>query len=245
MQKVLFELQENIAIIKLNRPEKMNALCIDMVEALDKIADECNANDQLKAVFVYGNDKAFSAGGDLKEMQTLSEAEAEKRSGYVQSTFVKLGQIAVPVIAVIEAIAYGGGMELALQCDIRVASSNAKFALPEVKYGMIPGAGGTVMLPEVLPQGEAAWYLLTGEEIPSSLLLQRGVLQKVLEPGTLLEEAQKLKAYFANSPREVLVALKKQYKNKGKLEDRYNTEASSFAHLLYNNGRTGITKNFK
>jgi len=238
--------RHGIYTITLNRPEKHNAMCINLVEQLFAEINKVKTDDSIKAVFITGNEKAFSAGGDLDEMKFLSKDEAEKRSLFVQDTFKVIQNLDVPVVAFISGICFGGGMELALHTDFRYCTSTARFALPEVKYGIIPGAGGTVQLPQQLNLADAAFYLLTGNEIPVAKLQQAGFIQKVIDGKLLTVEMENLAEYFSSISRKVLLALKDQLKRSrlAHLQSNYSNEAALFASLLSSQGRTGIDKEF-
>lgn len=246
-QYITVRFENHIAHLSLNRPSKHNALCIAMVQELNQFVKQCATDSKLKAVFISGNEKAFSAGGDLKEMQFLNQDEAEIRSKYVQDTFRLYAELPVPVIAFISGICFGGGLEFALHCDFRIASSTAKLALPEVKYGMIPGAGGTVQLPLQMAKADAAYFLLTGSEIPLQKALSNGLVQKIVEPMELDEEKEKMQAYISSASAEALSAVKKMLilSDANEPNKAYQTESALFAKLLCENGRGGIEQNFK
>lgn len=238
--------QENkILFITLNRPKKHNALCIDMVKELNNAFNIAISNNGLQAIFILGNENAFSAGGDLKEMQNLDKDEAEKRSLFVQETFSLLNKIEIPVIAFISGICFGGGLELALHTDFRICDESARIGLPEVKYGMIPGAGGTVQLPIYLSKADASYFLLTGNEIPIQKALNAGLVQKVIPNHEFKEEIEILANYFRSANKQALIAVKKMVSQKGnKMESNYKMEADFFATLLTQQGHKGIEDNF-
>lgn len=237
-----YSTSKNTATLRLNRPDKLNAICFDMVKEINHAVS--NINPEITVLFIEGNDKAFSAGGDLKEMQQLEQAEAEKRSRYIHETFRKLQQLNCPVVALISGFCFGGGLELTMHCDMRIADETAKFALPEVKYGIIPGAGGTVLLPEFIGQGKAAWYLMTGEQFDAHQAKNMGLVEKT---GILQKEKQQLIDFFSQVNNESVGALKQQLNTRftKTLDERYKDEAAKFAQLLFKNGRSGIDKNFK
>lgn len=243
---ILATSRQGIYTITLNRPEKLNAMCIDLVVQLNDEIQKIKNDDSAKAVFITGSEKAFSAGGDLHEMKMLSQPEAAKRSLFVQDTFKTIQNLNIPVVAFISGICFGGGMELALHTDFRYCTSTARFALPEVKYGIIPGAGGTVQLSQQLNIADTAYYLFTGNEIPATKLQQAGIIQKVIEGRLLLVEMENLAEYFSSISRPVLLALKEQIINSrnSNLQAAYTNEAQLFASLLSAQGRSGIDKEF-
>lgn len=238
--------KDKIFVITLNRPDKHNALHIDMVRELNHCFSELINNSSINAIFIKGNDKAFCAGGDLKEMQQLDEKEAKRRSAYVQSTFKLLGEIKVPVVAFVQGICYGGGLELTMHTDFVICDETARLALPEVKYGMIPGAGGTVQLPLQMMKSDAAYFLLTGNEIPLSKAFNSGLIQLVLCNDEFEQEKIKLASYFANANPFALKAIKERIRSSSNksLDENYNQESKYFSELLTQQGRTGIEKNF-
>lgn len=235
-----------ILFITLNRPDKHNALCIDLVKELNLAFTEAKDNDGINAIFVLGNKNAFSAGGDLKEMKTLEKAEAQKRSAFVQETFCLMSEIEIPVISLISGICFGGGLELALHTDFRICAESARIGLPEVKYGMIPGAGGTVQLPNYLGKADASYYLLTGNEIPLQKALHAGLIQKTVADKEFNNEIEILANYFRSANRNALKAVKKMLMQNGnnKTNANYAMESDFFATLLTQQGHRGIEDKF-
>ncbi len=237
----------NIAQLVLNRPDKHNALCIGMVEEINHYLQSLLTNETLHALFVLGNEKAFCAGGDLKEMKMLSQEESEKRSQYVQSTFKLFEQLSFPVISLVRGICFGGGLEMVLHCDTCICTEDAQLALPEVKYGMIPGAGGVTKLPLKITHADAMHFLLTGENIPLTKAFGSGLVQKVILSSEFNEELVQQESYYASANLASLKAIKEitQMHEKQDLEPIYAKESAQFAALLFANGRSGIDKNFK
>lgn len=243
---IISELADNILFITLNRPKKHNALCIDLVRELNTAFNQALTNTEINAVIILGNENAFSAGGDLKEMQQLSVSEAQKRSAYVQETFSLLKEQKVPVVSIISGVCLGGGLELAMHTDIRICTETAKIGLPEVKYGMIPGAGGTVQLPNYLGEADASYYLLTGSDIPLTKALNTGLIQKVIPQKVYDDEITMQADYFRSANVEGLKAIKSMVKLKSSasLSERYAAESEHFANLLTQQGRQGIENKF-
>lgn len=231
--------------ISLNRPEKHNALSIDLVQELHHCFTELLSDTDVHAVFIHGNEKAFSAGGDLKEMKDLDKEEANKRSQYVQETFQLMAQIKVPVVSFIQGICFGGGLELALHSDFRICSDTAKLALPEVKYGMIPGAGGTVQLALQMNNADAAFHLLTGSEIDLNKAYYAGVIQSLVADSAFNQEIDKQQTYFNSASKEALKAVKAMIiSNKSHKMELYKQESDLFSTLLSEQGNSGIEKKF-
>jgi len=173
--------EENIGVVKLNRPQTLNALSGETLLELDNLLEEVRRDDQVKVLVITGEgDKAFSSGLDLKEILTLDEAAAKSLFELGQSIFKKIENFEKPVVAAINGYALGGGLELALACDIRIASENAKIGSTEVKVGLIPGWGGTQRLPKILGKGRASELILTGGMIDAKEAERIGLVNKAV-----------------------------------------------------------------
>jgi len=158
----------SLLLVTINRPESMNALNTAFFDEMDHLIANDAADPGLTAVIITGAGKAFIAGADIAEMVNKTPAEAEAFSIRGQATFRSISTTAVPVIAAINGFALGGGLELALACDFRIASSNAKFGQPEVNLGLIPGYAGTQRLPRLIGMGDALYMLTTGEMLTAA-----------------------------------------------------------------------------
>lgn len=229
--------------IQLNRSEKYNALSNSLLKEL-KATFEKAVHLPINAVFISGYGENFCAGGDLDEMKLLTKEKAEQQSLFVQRTFKILQKIPVPVFSFISGICYGGGLELALHSDSRICSDTTRLAMPEVKYGIIPGGGGTVLLPKMMNAGTANYHLYTGEEISLKTALEQGLIQKIIPQSELENEIEKQATYFNECNREALVALKKMLSANKNNADLYKKEAELFANLLHKNGAKQIEKKF-
>jgi enoyl-CoA hydratase len=242
---ILLEKEKDIAILTLNRPNKLNALCIDMIKEINHALSNIDTNNT-SAIFILGHSNAFCAGGDLKEMLQLSRKEAERRSIYVQETFKLFEHIKIPTIAFIQGFCFGGGLELALHCDIRICDNNAKFAFPEVKYGMIPGAGGTIKFPITVGNTIANYYLMTGEEFDSDTAKNIRLVHEVVIADGFNKYIENKKEQFNNINNNSLKAIKQiQNTITNNLDSAYRKESELFAELLFNNGENGIGNKFK
>ncbi len=245
-QYVTFTFHQGIACLTLNRPDKLNAICFQMVEEIGLALSKIDTNTT-KALFVLGQSNAFSAGGDLKEMKTLNQQEAERRSIFIHETFQQIQKLPIPTVAFISGICLGGGLELALHCDVRICSRTARMALPELQYGMIPGAGGTVQLPLHLGNANAAYYLYTGADIPLELALQQGLIQQLVSVEQFSELQKSMANHFSNTNLESLKDIKAQLKMHREgfsLVERYRQEAAFFSTLLVSHGKEGIGERF-
>lgn len=158
--------QDHITILSINRPEVRNALSFEVVNRLDEIFSSLNDDEETRAVIIHGEgDKAFSAGADLKERQGFNEQETFNFVKQIQKTFQKLACLPMPSIAAINANAFGGGLELALACDIRVMSANAEVGLTECSLGIIPGAGGTQRLSRIIGYSRAMELIFSARRL--------------------------------------------------------------------------------
>jgi enoyl-CoA hydratase len=185
------DLDAPIAVLTINRPDKLNALNAEVLQALDQALDAIAANPEIRVVILTGaGEKAFVAGADISHLATLSPAEAKAVSEVGQRIFQRIESFSRPVIAAVNGFALGGGCELALACHIRIASNRARFGLPEVGLGTIPGYGGTVRLARVVGLGNAVQMTLTGAPVGADEALRIGLVTQVVEPEALLAEAR-------------------------------------------------------
>jgi enoyl-CoA hydratase len=191
-ENIIVRVENTVSIVNLNRPDKLNALSSAMVTELDKAFDEFSANPQVKAVVITG-EKNFAAGADINNMVELTPEEAREFS--FSSVFDKIANCRKPVIAAIEGFALGGGMELALCCDIRIAAAGAKMGFPEITLGIFPGAGGTQRLPRLIGPSKAKKLIFTGAIIKGEEALSLGLVDVLAE--NPLEQATKLAAELA------------------------------------------------
>ena len=196
---VSVEQRDSIAIIRLNRPEKLNALSGEMILALSDAFKDVADKSDLRAIILTGRgDKAFSAGTDISELAGLDKDRAREVSARGQAICNQIESCAVPVIAAINGIAAGGGCELALACHIRIASANAQFSLPETKLGIIPGYGATQRLARQIGTGRALEMMLTGKTINAEEAFHVGLINRLTTADNLLGEAESLAQEIAN-----------------------------------------------
>jgi enoyl-CoA hydratase len=200
---------DGIAVITVNRPDKLNALNADTVRQLDAVVREVSADDGVRAVILTGaGEKAFVAGADIAELSQMGPIDGVAVSRAGQDTFRMLERLSKPVIAAVNGFALGGGLELALACHIRIASARAKFGLPEVKLGIIPGYGGTIRLPRLVGRGRALELMLTGEMIDAAEAHRIGLVNRVVEPGEVLDAARSMaRTMTGNGPIALALAL--------------------------------------
>ena len=178
---------EEFAVITLNRPNALNALSFSLIADLARAFDEVAQSDARALLITGAGEKAFCAGADIKELTGRSMAE-QKRGGEIgQATFAKLERLPMPSIAIINGYAFGGGLELALACTLRIATRNAKMGLPEIKLGLIPGYGGTQRLPRAVGEGRAMDMILTGRTIDAEEAYRIGLVQRLVEGDALAQ----------------------------------------------------------
>ncbi len=204
---VRLEVEDGIGTIRLDRPP-MNALSRQVQEELREAAHEATERGDVRAVVVYGGEKVFAAGADVKEMQGWSYTDVVDAGGRLQSSFTAVAKIPKPTVAAITGYALGGGCELALACDFRVAGDNAKLGQPEIMLGLIPGAGGTQRLPRLIGPSRAKDLIYTGRFVGADEALAIGLVDRVVAPDDVYTEAKTLVARYANGPAYALRAAK-------------------------------------
>jgi len=196
-----------VGTIRLDRP-KMNAINDDVMEGLAAAAREATFNDKVKAVVLWGGEKIFAAGADIKMMADRTPAEMMNRMGMMQSAFSAIEEIPKVTIAAINGFALGGGCELAMTCDFRVVADNAQMGQPEIKLGVIPGAGGTQRLPRLVGPAKAKDIVFTGRMVACVEALQIGLADKIVPADETYSTAVAMAAEFARGPTVALRAAK-------------------------------------
>jgi enoyl-CoA hydratase/carnithine racemase len=193
---LLFTVEDQVATITLNRPEKLNAATPAMSKAIVAATEECNRNDQIRCVIITGaGPKAFCAGSDIAELDNYATPwDFRNRADYCDA----IHHLLKPSIAAVNGYALGGGLETALSCDIRIASSNAKFAAPEIKLGWIGGGGMAALLAHSIGMSNAAMMIMTGDTIDADRALTWGLVSEIVAPEALMERARALAATIAS-----------------------------------------------
>jgi enoyl-CoA hydratase len=236
------EFADGIAVVTVSRPQALNALNTRFFQEMDALVAEIAGRADVKAVVITGDGKAFVAGADIAEMVSKTPDEARAFSRLGQRTFRSLELLEKPVIAAVNGFALGGGCELALACDFRIASTKAKFGQPEVGLGLIPGYAATQRLPRLVGLGNALHLLLTAEMIGAEDALRIGLVQKVVEPEALLAAAgETAKTIAAKGP--LAVRLVKRVVREGLLKDfeaGCELEAEAFGLPFGNEGAEGM-----
>ncbi len=188
-----FEVENKTATITIHRPEKLNALNLGTLAELSQAIDAGNADPGIRCMIITGaGDRAFVAGADITQLQNLDGRTGEEFSRQGQRVFSKIENSPRPVIAAVNGFALGGGCELAMACHIRLASENARFGLPEIDLGILPGYGGTQRLPRLVGLTNALYLMLTGEKIDAPTALRIGLVSEVVPAEQLPERARQL-----------------------------------------------------
>ena len=198
---VLLREEENgVVTLTLNRPEVMNSFNFQLLHALKEQIESVRFNRGVRVVIITGaGEKAFCAGADLKERTTLSPDQVKEFIFTIRNLFTSIEQLNKAVIAAVNGVALGGGTELALACDIRLASMNASMGLTETRLAIIPGAGGTQRLPRLVGRGKAKELIFTGQRIGAQEALNIGLVNKMCEPNDLLDECKKMAAMICET----------------------------------------------
>jgi len=204
---VRVERDQAIATIRLDRPP-MNALNAQVQNEIAEAAAQVDSDPGIRAVILYGGEKVFAAGADIKEMAEVGYAQMAADSRRLQAAFTAVARIGKPVAAAVTGYALGGGLELALCADFRVAGEGARLGQPEILLGVIPGAGGTQRLPRLVGPARAKDIVFTGRFVPAAEALQMGLVDKVVPDGGVYQQARGLLARYATGPAVALRAAK-------------------------------------
>lgn len=213
-ETIIYEEKEEIAIITLNRPERLNALSLKLLEELNGVVDEIESRDDLKVVVITGGRKVFCAGADINLFSGLTTVEEAYRFiEWIKYSLGSLSRLCKPTIAAICGYALGGGLELCMYCDIRIASEKARLGLPEINLGAFPGAGGTQTLPRLIGSSRAKEMLFGGDPIDAQEAFRIGLVNKVVPKETVLEEAMKVARRWAKKPAYAVRTIKRLVDN--------------------------------
>lgn len=205
-QTILTSIDNGVFIITINRPDKLNALNKQVFADLNTVLDELYTNPAIKSAIITGaGPKAFVAGADISEFNSLTKAEMMQLSKAGQDTFFRIENAPKPIIACVNGFALGGGCELAMSCHFRIASDNAKFGQPEVNLGLVPGYGGTQRLVQLIGKGRALELLMSASMIDAATALQFGLVNYVTTPEELIAKATSILAII-NSKAPIAVA---------------------------------------
>ncbi len=192
-ENLQFEVADGVATVKIDRPKALNALNADTLTEMTQVFDACRDDDAVRAVLVTGaGDKSFVAGADINELATMQPLSAKAVAHRGQQVLARLEQMGKPTVAMVNGFALGGGLELALACHLRTASTKARLGLPEVSLGIIPGYGGTQRLARVAGPGVAREWILTGDMFSAEEAHRVGVVNRLFPPEELLEGTMKM-----------------------------------------------------
>lgn len=228
---IRIERDEELAVIVVDRQEKMNALNPDVVKELGQALDRVREDDDVRGVILTGaGEKAFVAGADIGELARMEPLSGVEISRQGQGVFQSLERLGKPVLAAVGGYALGGGCELALACHLRIASENARFGLPEVGLGIIPGYGGTIRLARIVGLGRALEMTLTGEMVGAEKAEAMGLVSAVVPRDELMEKAKELmRTITKNGPVALRMALESVYR----ALDTSTREALDFESSLF------------
>ncbi|MGD0779485.1 MAG: enoyl-CoA hydratase-related protein [Dehalococcoidales bacterium] len=206
---LLYKKKDGIGIVTLNRPEALNALNSAVYTELYDVFEAMENDDEVRAVILTGSgEKAFAAGSDVVEMQNMDTIAAQKFMATIRKASDRIYSLSKPTIAAINGYALGGGCELSMCCDLRICSEKARFGQPEINLGLIPGASGTQRLPRLIGVAKAKEMIFLGDMIDATTALNLGLVNKVVPPDKLMEEAMSWAAKLAGKSGPVLAMAK-------------------------------------
>jgi enoyl-CoA hydratase/carnithine racemase len=240
---VRLEVEDAVGTIRIDRP-KMNALDGQVQEEIRAAAQEAATREDVRAVILYGGEKVFAAGADIKEMASMSYTDMVSRSGRLQSAFSAVARIPKPVVAAVTGYALGGGCELALCADVRIAGEGATFGQPEILLGIIPGAGGTQRLTRLVGPSKAKDIIFTGRFVPADEALRIGLADRVVPDAEVYQAAQSWARQFSAAAAFALRAAKEAVDRGAEtdLETGLEIERVQFAALFATEDRsTGMS----
>jgi enoyl-CoA hydratase len=206
-QLVLTETRGPVAVLRLNRPQKLNALSPQMLSALADALESVDADEGLRVSVLYGGERAFAAGADIEAM--AKAAPVDILQGGTRESWLRMWTVNKPIIAAVRGVAFGGGCELAMLCDLIVAGEGARFAQPEIRLGIMPGAGGTQRLARAIGPYRAMEMVLTGEPLSAADAFRAGLVNRLVPDERVLDEAVELAELIASRP-PVAVRLARQ-----------------------------------
>ncbi|MFF5564862.1 enoyl-CoA hydratase/isomerase family protein [Streptomyces sp. NPDC012623] len=246
MAHVNLEVSGGVGTIRLDRPP-MNALDTSVQDRLRELAEEAGRRDDVRSVILYGGEKVFAAGADIKEMRRMDHAAMVVRSRALQESFTAVARIPKPVVAAVTGYALGGGCELALCADFRIAGDNAKLGQPEILLGLIPGAGGTQRLARLIGPSRAKDLIFTGRQVRADEALSMGLVDRVVPAAEVYEQAHAWAAKLAQGPALALRAAKESVDAglETDLESGLTIERTSFAGLFATEDRERGMRSFE
>jgi enoyl-CoA hydratase len=245
-QHLSVSVQDRIATLTVNRPDKLNALNATLIGELGAAIDEMQGRDDVGGIILTGAGRAFVAGADIAELAGISALEGKRLARRGQEIFRRFEISPKPTVAAVNGFALGGGCELAMACQIRIAAEPAKFGQPEVKLGLIPGYGGTQRLPRLVGRGRALQLLLTGEMIDAQEAFRIGLVNRVVAPDQLIPAATSMiEQMLINAPLGIAACI--DVLDRGlemPLDDALALEATQFGVLIATSDTAEGTKAF-
>nr|WP_294694812.1 enoyl-CoA hydratase-related protein [uncultured Friedmanniella sp.] len=244
-ERVRLEVRDGVAVLRLDRP-KLNALDAAMQRRIGELAAACAVRDDVAAVVLTGGERVFAAGADIHEMERFSHQEMEAHSAVLQAAFTAVARIPKPVVAAVNGYALGGGCELALCADVRIAADDATFGQPEIKLGVIPGAGGTQRLSRLVGPSRAKELIFTGRFVGAAEALALGMVDRVLPAGEVQPAAVAWAQQFVGGPALALRAAKEcvDRGSEADLDTGLELERTQFAALFGTEDRASGMRSF-
>ncbi len=236
MSSILFSIENNIATITLNRPDKLNSFNREMALLLQDKLDECSGNNEVRCIYITGAGKGFCAGQDLAEVVDPNGPGMKKiLSEHYNPIITRLRTIAKPVVAAVNGVAAGAGANLALACDVVLATQSASFIQAFSKIGLIPDSGGTYHLPRLIGAQRASALMMLGDKVSATDALQMGMIYKVFSDESFAEESKKIAATLSQMPTQALAHIKhalnesvtNDLEKQLSLEDEYQQKAAA------------------
>ena len=239
-KNIIINIDKHLGLLTINRQEENNSLNIETSKEIYEGLKYLEMDTSIRVLLIQGNQKFFSPGADIKELNNLNTKSAESKSLF--NFFDKIKEINIPIVAAVEGYALGGGMELALLCDIIIASKESKFGQPEIDLGLLPGIGGTQRLKHYLGKYNANLLCMTGEIISGQRAYELGLVNVLLEKNNFSIEAIKFASKISQKPKSGLIEIKKLISSNYLLEKGLEYERKSFYALLNSeNAKEGIS----
>ena len=238
-KNIIINIDKHLGVLTLDRQEENNSLNIETSKEIYEGLQELEMNSSVRVILIKGNQKFFSPGADIKELSNFNTELAKSKSLF--NFFDKIKEINIPIVAAVEGYALGGGMELALLCDIIIATKESNFGQPEVNLGLLPGISGTQRLKHYLGKYNANLLCMTGEFITGQRAYELGFVSALLNKNNFSTEAIKFATKLAQKPKSSLIEIKKLISNNSNIDDNLKQERNSFYKLLNSeNAKIGI-----
>ena len=239
-KNIITNIDKHLGLLTLNRQEDNNSLNLEVSKEIYEGLKELEINSSIRVILIQGNQKFFSPGADIKELNNLNTESAKSKGLF--NFFDKIKEINIPIVAAVEGYALGGGMELALLCDIIIASKESKFGQPEINLGLIPGIGGTQRLKNSLGKYNASYLCMSGEIISGTRAYELGLVSVLLDKANFLKEVIKITNQITEKPKSSLIEIKKLISSNYLLEKGLQEERKIFYSLLNSkNAKEGIS----